>query len=68
MTTTKTTTTAFELDAEWSEELRIVIGYSTGTFFVKTFDGILQYMGSEMTECYGLTDEQLVNMKQVLSA
>jgi len=61
MKTTKTTTTAFEL-----ENMGSVIGYSAGIFFVKTADGVLQYLGSEMAECYGLTDKQLANMKQVL--
>jgi len=63
MKTTKTTTTAFEL-----ENRGLVIGFSYGVFFVKTSDGVLQYTTDEMKECYGLVSSQVVNMKQILTA
>ena len=61
MKTTKTTTTAFEL-----EYGQLVIGYSAGIFFVKTFDGVMQYTANEMEECFELNGAQLGNMREAL--
>ena len=62
MKTTKSTATVFELEGG-----QIVIGARSDSFFVKTSDGIMEYLTEEMEECYGLTLDQLINMKYVLS-
>lgn len=62
MKTTKTTTTAYELEGG-----QLVIGAMYLTFFVKTTDGIMEYEDSEMIECYELTQVQLNNMRQQLN-
>ena len=62
MKTTKTTTTAFDLEGH-----RLVIGYSSRQYYVLTPNGIMIYSAAEMKECYDLTNDQLLNMAQVLT-
>jgi hypothetical protein len=59
-TVTATKETAFKLrDSKTNGHKATIIGANHGTFFVKTGDGIMEYSDNEMSEIYGLGDDDM---------
>ena len=58
MKLTKSTATVFELDNGDT-----ILGTNHSTFFVRASGLITEYYDSEMTELYGLTDDQIANIR-----